>query len=207
MKILNKDVEFRPWNHKNYSETAGMLFQACAFSMLEYPICRAANLQFCHHPGGCNIIFDNQREEKECETNIAEKNNADYVMETSGKGKDGIMENDQETLLSNESSPANNAEEIQSSSDEESDLESENEPAEKAQKAEIETTNDEIQEKPANANPEENVVPSTPVVFVYDAEALCSKILSSQSVIKDNPQNKKKFEETNHRKFSIGDLT
>ena len=88
------------------------IFQACAFSMLEYPNCRAANLQFCHHPSRCNIIFDNQGEEKECETNIAEKNNADYVMETSGKGKHGIMENNQETVLSNESSPATSAEEI-----------------------------------------------------------------------------------------------
>ena len=183
------------------------IFQACAFSMLENPICRAANLQFCHHPSRCIIIFDNQREEKECETNIAEKNNADYVMETSGKGKHGIIGNDQETLLSKESSPATKAEEMQCSLVEESDLESENGPAEKAQEAEIETTNDEIQEKSASAYPEQNVVPSTPVVFVYDAEALCSKILSSQSVIKDNPQIKKKFEETNHRNISIGDLT
>ena len=80
--------------------------------------------------------------------------NADYVMETSGKRKHGIMENNQETFLSNENSPATNAEAIQSSSDEKSDPESENEPAEKAQKAEIGTTNDEIREKSANANPE-----------------------------------------------------
>ena len=96
---------------------------------------------------------------------------------------------------------------LQNSSDEESDLESENEHAEKAQKAEIETKIDEIQEKSANANPEQNVVPSTAVVFVYDAETLCSKILSTQSVIKDNPQIEKIFEETNPKNFSIGDLT
>ena len=98
------------------------LFQACAFSILQCPNCKTVNLQFCHHPSRCNIIFDNQREENECETNIAERNNADYVMETSGNGKHGIMENDQETIQGNESSPAANAEEMQSSSDEENDL-------------------------------------------------------------------------------------
>ena len=98
-------------------------------------------------------------------------------METSGKGKHGIMGNDQETLLSKESSPATKAEEMQCSLVEESDLESENGPAEKAREAEIETTNDEIQEKSANANLEQNVVPCTAVIFVYDAKVLCSKIL------------------------------
>ena len=82
---------------------------------------------------------------------------------------------------------------LQNSSDEKSDLESENEPAEKAQKAEIESKIDEHQEISANANPEQNVVPSTAVVFVYEAETLCSKILSTQSVIKDNHQTKKSW--------------
>ena len=138
---------------------------------------------------------------------MLKKNNADHVIENSGNGKHGIMENDQETILSNENSPTTNAEQMQSSSDEESDIESKNEPAEKAQKAEIETTNDKIQEKSVNANPEKNVVPFNDVVLVYDAKALCSKILSIQSVIKDNPQIEKKFEETNPKIFSIGDLT
>ena len=75
-----------------------------------------------HHSSRCNIFVDNQREENECETNIAERNNADYVMETFGSGKHGIMENDQETIQGYESSPAANAEELQSSSDEENDL-------------------------------------------------------------------------------------
>ena len=184
-----------------------MLYFKLVFSMLECSNCKAANLQFCHHPSRCNVIFDNQRKENECETNIAEKNNADYVMEISGNVKHGIMKNDQETILSNENSPTTNAEEMDSSSDEESDLESENEPAEKAQKAEIETTNDEIQKTSANANPKQNVVPSTAVVLVYNAKALCSKILPTQSVIKDNPQIEKKFTETNPKNFSIGDLT
>ena len=108
-------------------------------------------------------------------------------METSGKRKLGIMENDQETFLRNENSSATNAEAIQSSSDEKSDPESANEPAEKAQKSEIETKDDEIQENSANANPEQIVVTSTAVALVYDAKALCSKRLSTQSVIKDNP--------------------
>ena len=94
------------------------------------------------------------------------------------------MESDQKTILSSENSPATNAEEMQSSSDEESDLESENEPAEKAQEAEIETTNDKIQEKSAKANPEQIVVPSTALVLVFDARALCLKILSTQSVVR-----------------------
>ena len=210
--VKDEDTEqrLRAWAMESYQlfrNCRNATFQACAFSMLECSNCKAANLQFRHHPSRCNIIFDNQRKENECETNIAEKDNADYVMETSGNGKHGIMENDQETTLSNETSPTTNAEEMQSSSENESDLESENEPAEKAQKAEIETTNDEVQEKSSNANPEQNVVPSTAVVLVYDAKALCSKILSIQSVIRDNPQIGKKFEETNPKNFSIGDLT
>ena len=210
--VKDKDAEqrLRNWAMESYQlfrNCRNAIFQACAFSMLECSNCKAANLQFCHHPSRCNIIFDNQRKENECETNIAEKNNADYVMEISGNVKHGIMENDQETILSNENSPTTNAEEMDSNSDEESDLESENEPAEKAQKAEIETTNDEIQKTSANANPKQNVVPSTAVVLVYDAKALCSKILPTQSVIKDNPQIEKKFTETNPKNFSIGDLT
>ena len=51
------------------------------------------------------------------------------------------------------------------------------------------------------------MVPSTAVVLVYDAKALCSKILPTKSVIKDNPQIENKFEETNLKNFSIGDLT
>ena len=117
------------------------------------------------------------------------------------------MENDQETIQSNESSPASNEEEMQSSADEENDLKSENEPAEKAQEAEIETTNDKIQEKSSKANLEQIVVPSTAVALVHDAKALFSKRLSTQSVIKDNPHIKMKFEETNPKNFSIGDLT
>ena len=130
------------------------------------------NSSILHQPSSWNLIFDNQGEENECETKSAERNNADYVMETSGNGKHGIMENDQETVQSNESSPATNAEEIKSSSDEENDHESENEPAEKAEEAEIETTNDKIQEKSANANPEQFVVPSTAEALVCDAKAL-----------------------------------
>ena len=210
--VKDEDTEqrLRNWAMESYQlfrNCRNAIFQACAFSMLECSNCKGANLQFCHHPSRCNIIFDNQRKENECETNIAEKNNADYVMEISGNVKHGIMENDQETILSNENSPTTNAEEMDSNSDEESDLESENEPAEKAQKAEIETTNDEIQKTSANANPKQNVVPSTAVVLVYDAKALCSKILPTQSVIKDNPQIEKKFTETNPKNFSIGDLT
>ena len=98
---------------------------------------------------------------------LLKKNNADHVIENSGNGKHGIMENDQETILSNENSPTTNAEQMQSSSDEESDIESKNEPAEKAQKAEIETTNDKIQEKSVNANPEKNVVPFNDVVPIF----------------------------------------
>ena len=210
--VKDEDTEqkLRAWAMESYQlfrNCRNAIFQACAFSMLECSNCKAANLQFRHHPSRCNIIFDNQRKDNECETNIAEKNNADYVMETSGNGKHGIMENDQETILSNEKSPTANAEEIQSSSDEESESESENEPAGKAQKAEIENTNDEIQKTSANTNFKQNVVPSTAVVLVYDAKALCSKILSTQSVINDNPQIVKKFEETNPKNFSIGDLT
>ena len=43
-------------------------------------------------------------------------------METSGKGKHGIMENEQETILRKENSPATIAEEMRSSSEGESDL-------------------------------------------------------------------------------------
>ena len=210
MKDEDTEQRLRVWAMESYQlfrNCRNAIFQACAFSMLECPNCKAANLQFRHHPSRCNIIFDNQRKETECETNIAEKNNADYVMETAGNGKHGIMENDQKTILNSETSPATNAEEMQSSSDEESDIESENEPAEKAQKAEIESTNNEIQETSANVNPKQNVVPSTAVVLVYDAKALCSKILPTQSVINDNPQIEKKFEETNPKNFTIGDLT
>ena len=92
-------------SYQLYRNCRNALFQACAFSILQCPNCKTVNLQFCHHPSRCNIIFDNQREENECETNIAERNNADYVMETSGNGKHGIMENDQETIQGNESSP------------------------------------------------------------------------------------------------------
>ena len=115
--VKNEDSEQRlrvlaVESYQLFRNCRNAVIQACAFSMLEYPNCRAANLQFCHHPSGCNIFFYNQREQNESETNIAEKNNADYVMKTSGKGKHGIMENNQETVLSNESSPATNAEEI-----------------------------------------------------------------------------------------------
>ena len=50
------------------------------------------------------------------------------------------------------------------------------------------------------------MVPSTAVILVYDAKALCSKRFSTQFVIKDNPQ-KRNLKKNKPKNYSTGDLT
>ena len=98
------------------------LFQACAFSILQCPNCKTINLQFLTTQAAATLFLTINEKKTNVKQLLLIETNADYVMETSGNGKHGIVENDQETIQSNQSSPANNAGDMQSSSDEESDL-------------------------------------------------------------------------------------
>ena len=64
--VKDEDTEqrLRVWAMESYQlfrNCRNTIFQACAFSMLECSNCKAANLQFHHHPSRCNILTINEK--------------------------------------------------------------------------------------------------------------------------------------------------